>query len=121
MIWTLRLPWTKPPLSLNDRGHWRARAETIATARQYVALHAARQGIVADGPVAVRLIYHPRDRRRRDEDNLVATLKALCDGLVDGGVVPDDTPEYMRKEMPVIAAPDPKDPRLLLVVETGES
>jgi hypothetical protein len=29
-------------------------------------------------------------------------LKALCDGLVDAEVVPDDVPEYMQKLMPAI-------------------
>lgn len=50
----------------------------------------------------VTLHYRPRDNRRRDADNLVPTLKALCDGLVDAGLVPDDTPNYMHKHMPVI-------------------
>ena len=42
------------------------------------------------------------DARKRDEDNVVPTLKALCDGLVDAGVVADDTPRYMVKHMPKI-------------------
>lgn len=61
-------------------------------------------------PVEVTLHYQPRDKRRRDADNLVAPLKALCDGLVDAGVVEDDTPEYMMKMMPVIHPPIPGDP-----------
>lgn len=69
--------------------------------------------------VRVQLEYTPRDGRRRDTDNLVATLKAVCDGVVDAGVVPDDTPEFMGKPEPVITAPDRVDPhlRLLLVEE----
>ena len=26
----------------------------------------------------------------------------MCDGLVDAGIVPDDTPEFMDKRAPVI-------------------
>ena len=50
----------------------------------------------------VTLHYRPRDNRRRDADNLVPTLKALCDGLVDAGLVPDDTPNYMHKHKPEV-------------------
>lgn len=38
----------------------------------------------------------------RMSDNLVPTLKVCADALVDHGTVPDDTPEYMTKHMPVI-------------------
>ena len=44
-------------------------------------------------------------------------LKPICDGIVDAGVVPDDTPEFMIKEMPVINAPEGKHARMELLVE----
>lgn len=37
-------------------------------------------------------------------DNLVPTLKIACDALVDAKIVPDDTPEFMTKYMPVIVS-----------------
>lgn len=43
----------------------------------------------------------------------------LCDGLVDAGVVPDDSPEYMRKAMPRIAAPEYPGRLWLVVTELG--
>lgn len=66
-------------------------------------------------------VYHPKrivvaDRRKRDEDNVVPTLKALCDGLVDAKVVKDDTPQYMVKNMPVIEYRKGAKPHLELVV-----
>jgi crossover junction endodeoxyribonuclease RusA len=68
------------------------------------------------GRIAVGLTYVPRDKRRRDPDNLVVPLfKALVDGIVDAGIVPDDTPEYVIRSMPVILPPD-GDPRLVLVI-----
>ena len=113
--WTLRLPWNKPPLNLNDRTHWRTKAATTKGVRDAAQLLAA--GIIghATGPIEVTLTYYPRDNRRRDADNLVATLKALCDGLVDAGITPDDTPEHMVKHMPIIGRAD-GDPRLELTV-----
>ena len=112
--WHIRLPYTKPPLSLNDRKHWRVKSKVTAEIRAHVAHHA--QYIPACSASEVWLVYVPRDARRRDADNLVPILKACCDGLVDARVVPDDTPELMRKHMPVIDAPNRADPHLYLVV-----
>jgi crossover junction endodeoxyribonuclease RusA len=114
--WTTRVGvYTKPPLSLNDRTHWRVKAKHTADIRAWIrewAWHHVPACSVTD----VTLHYVPRDARRRDADNLVPILKACCDGLVDAGVVPDDTPELMRKHMPVIDAPNRADPHLYLVV-----
>ena len=114
--WTLRVgDYTKPPLSLNDRMHWRKKAGITRTIRAGVADDAGRT-VPACSAATVELHYVPRDKRRRDPDNLVVPLfKALCDGIVDAGIVPDDTPAYMVRSMPVIAAPD-GDPRLLLTI-----
>ena len=58
-----------------------------------------------------------KDRRRRDDENPVSTLKALCDGLVDAGIVPDDTREFMVKNMPVIDYRKGAQPRIVLDVK----
>lgn len=113
----IRLPWTRPPLSLNDRGHWAARSRRIREVRAVAAALTRAQHIPAAAKVEVTLTYVPRDGRRRDEDNLVATYKALCDGIVDAGVVVDDAPAYMAKPMPVVAPSNPKDPHLVLSIE----
>lgn len=110
----ITLPWTRPPLSLNDSGMTRnakmARARRIADARRVMHLLA----LDAKLPRGVRFVtvqihYRPRDNNRRDTDNLVATLKPLCDGLAAGtvkhpgyGMVPDDIPAYMAKPEPII-------------------
>jgi crossover junction endodeoxyribonuclease RusA len=110
----LGLPWTRPPLSMNDVGITRAakfaRARRIADARR-TAQMLARQAKLPRGVqhVTVQLHYRPRNNVRRDTDNLVATLKPLCDGLAGGtvrypgyGMVPDDIPAYMAKPEPII-------------------
>ena len=93
-------PWTRPPLSMNDRLHHMAKAKLTAEIRQAAA--AAFAGFPPSERVEVTMTWTVKDRIRRDSENPVATLKPLCDGLVDAGVVPDDTHEYMRKIMPVI-------------------
>jgi crossover junction endodeoxyribonuclease RusA len=110
---TIRLPWQTPPLSLNDRSHWRSKAAKTAEVRNTVKLLV--RGVKPAGRVAILLTYVPRDRRRRDRTNLVATYKACVDGCVDAGVIPDDTPEFLDELMPEIGTPD-GDPRLELTI-----
>ena len=95
MMWTILLPYEAPPLSLNQRMHW-AKKSKITKQVRMIARAGARH--IPDLPACeVELVWFVKDRRRRDTDNPVATLKALCDGLVDAEVVPDDTPDYMHK------------------------
>ncbi len=96
--------WVRPPLSANDRMHWRRKAQLTSTVRS-----AARLAFANHPPaprVEVRMTWVVTTRHRRDADNTVPTLKAICDGLVDAGIVPDDTPEFMVKHMPVIVMGD---------------
>ena len=103
--WTIPLPYDKPPLSLNQRQHWAAKARETARVRMDVGMILKVARIGTQEHLRVSLHYRPRDKRRRDEDNLVATLKVCCDAIVDARIVPDDTPEFMTKVMPVIHPP----------------
>jgi len=42
------------------------------------------------------VVFHPRDRRRYDADNLMARMKAGIDGLRDARVIPDDTADVLH-------------------------
>lgn len=96
-MWELELPWKSPPLSLNQRMHWAVKARLTKEVR-LVGFAKARGSKIPDlERCSVELVWYVNDRRRRDVDNPVLTLKALCDGLVDAEVVADDTPEYMTK------------------------
>ena len=105
-LWLIPLSLTKP-LSMNDspsvsRGARMARANQIKELRAEVKAKAKDTPIPACRKVRVTLVYEPRDNRRRDSINLVATLKPVQDGIVDAGVVPDDTPQYMESPLPLI-------------------
>lgn len=113
----VRLPWATPPISLNDRGHWRAKAARVKHVRYQVAQLLTMHRIPAAERIHVTLHYVPRDRRRRDADNLVGTLKPCIDAMVDSQIVPDDSPEYVTWSQPVIEAADPNDPHLYLTIE----
>lgn len=93
--------WPRPPLNANQRLHWAARANKTRRVRD-AAYAAARTLLPAATHITVQLVWVVTDKRRRDSDNTYPTFKALCDGLVDAGIVPDDTPQYMTKLGPVI-------------------
>jgi crossover junction endodeoxyribonuclease RusA len=94
----------KPPLTLNQRLHFRERSRRTAAVRTEIAWRAKAAGVGRHDHVGVWLHFATGDRRSRDADNLVATLKACLDGLVTAGVISDDTPEHVTWWMPQIQA-----------------
>lgn len=113
---TITLSFKRPPLTANDRHGWQQKAGITKQVRQEAFWRARAARLPKNlAHAEVGLTWVPCDRRRRDVDNIVPTLKALCDGLVDFGLVPDDTPEYMTKHMPTITAPD-GNPRMALTI-----
>lgn len=95
--WMLKLPWEKPPMSLNDRDHHRVKARKTKDIRETVGWVLRAAHIPPLERVRVQMVWTVPDRIRRDEDNPAATLKAVCDAFVDVGVVPDDVPKFMEK------------------------
>lgn len=116
----LTLPWSTPPLSLNDRQHWSARARTVAEVRETVAWLARAHRIGRHDRIRVGLIYVPACRRVRDSDNLAATYKPCVDGLVDAGVVVDDDDLHVQRAWPEIRPVDPARAGLTLIVEASQ-
>jgi crossover junction endodeoxyribonuclease RusA len=99
--WTLKIDGFEP-LSLNDRGHWRRHHQLKAEWRSEVATLAKAERIPLLARIHVALHAYPKTNRRRDADNLVATLKPCIDGLRDAGVIADDTPGHVSFSEPVI-------------------
>lgn len=120
--YTLDLGYTSVPLSMNSRVHW-TRSAAITKSIRCGAWALAEQAKLPTGcdHVTVCLHYRPRDNRRRDTDNLMPVLKASADGLVDAGLVADDTPQYMSKLMPVIHPAEKGQPgSLWLTITIGD-
>jgi crossover junction endodeoxyribonuclease RusA len=121
--WTLELPFTTP-LSLNDRESYWARAARTKVWRDAANVLARQQRIPRCARIYVQLTYTPRDVRRRDALNLVPSLKACEDGLVDAHVIPDDSTAYHTSLMPLITAKGPSRPhgnRLWLVITAAQA
>lgn len=100
MIHEFEFPWTKPPLSLNYRMHRMQAANLTKEIRGL--MHAKARHLPEMERCIVELEWVVNTRTKRDSENPTPTLKALCDGLVDAEVVPDDTPEFMVKLLPRI-------------------
>lgn len=82
------LPWPDKLLNPNARAHWRARAPKVKHARlaAFVLMSAsvpARERKLNWPKVGVSVEFCPPDKRRRDMDNLVASMKASFDGIAD--------------------------------------
>lgn len=113
----IRLPWRLPPLTENGRYHHMEKSRLTSEVRTTIGWYLRAAHVPKDvHHVEVTLTQFPPDARRRDADNLVSTLKPLADGICDYGMVPDDTPKWMTKNMPVIGPIDRLQPRLELEV-----
>lgn len=105
---TLDLPWPPRGLSPNARpAHWAvlARAKKGYRARCRAIALAAGCGGVLGAPaerLAVHLIFVPPNRRSRDWDNLLASMKAGLDGVADALGVDDGR---WRLSMEVVGEP----------------
>ncbi|MBF5002362.1 hypothetical protein IRT45_35180 [Nocardia sp. BSTN01] len=89
---TIKLPWSSPPLSMNDSGATRgavfAKAGKITEIR-LIMIGLARKAKLPKGVerATITLHYRPRDNRARDSINLAPTVKAIVDGLTPQKVV----------------------------------
>lgn len=106
-----------PYRSLNDRTHWRNRQRHAADARLVVgqAVKATRGDTTFD-VAHIAVTFRAPDRRRRDPDNLLGAVKPLIDGLVDGGLLPDDSAMQVAR-LCLQIVPSPDDPGWTVHVE----
>lgn len=86
-------------LSLNDREHWAVKARKARTwrgaARFAATLAMSEHRHMVWYRSFVEVTFPVKQNRRRDPHNAIATVKPIIDGLVDAGVWPDDTDEYV--------------------------
>jgi len=85
------LPWPPKVLSPNARVHFRVKAGAVKAYREtaYWLAKATPLAVPAEGGIALRLDFHPPDRRRRDLDNMLAAIKAGIDGIAQAHGVDD--------------------------------
>lgn len=92
----LVVPFDIVQVSPNKRLHWARRAELTKLAhRACAAAWIAYQRPVAP-PGGVNVRFTLLRSRAMDEDNAVACLKAIIDGLFHGLITVDDSPKYVH-------------------------
>ena len=78
----ITLPWPDKRLSPNSRCHWREKAEAVTEAKTYAFWQANRKWKDAlNGEYQIAYKFYPPDRRKRDQDNCLAMMKAAQDGV----------------------------------------
>ena len=94
--WTLIVPVRCDFINLNQRMHW---AEKARLTREWrlTANVAARNAELPKDAQRVHIVAHvvKSTNRQYDVHNLMPTLKACVDGLVDYGLIPDDTNDHL--------------------------
>lgn len=104
MSLSIEFPAPADCLTMNQRLHWAAKGRLTQEWRRETAWAAvATQPRPRDLPPCVVTVHLPvKGNRRRDPHNWFPTVKPIVDGLVDAGLWPDDTPEWVRCMEPVL-------------------
>lgn len=95
--WTLEVPAPCDWINSNQRLHRMelARRTKCWRDRTVVSVFAGDSLPRFDGPVHIVATVHKTRAGRWDAGNLYPTAKAIVDGLVDAGVIFDDSNEYV--------------------------
>lgn len=85
------LPWPMKELTPNARVHWArlAKAKKSYRAACFWLAKEAKLQAPAEGVIRIEMAFYPPCNRRRDEDNLLASMKSGLDGLADALAVND--------------------------------
>lgn len=108
MTWEIRVPLPLRYVSPNFHGHWRYRARATKETREIARIAAMGDavGLIRSqkenpGPIRISVVMNMARRgndsyyRPLDAANAIGSLKATMDGLVDAGVVPSDSHEWV--------------------------
>lgn len=104
---TITLPWPPAILSPNQRPHWSAKSRAAASYRAecFWSTKAAQTGLLPlkQAPLDLRVIFCAPNTRKRDRDNLLASIKAGLDGMAQALGIDDSLFARVTIEMgPVI-------------------
>lgn len=108
LVWASRtLPIARANLlTANDKPHWARKAALTKQLRRWGYLLAREgQGVARLHLTRARVEFefaYP-DRRRRDRHNLAPTVKAMMDGLIDAGLLPDDADRFLDGPHTIVA------------------
>jgi hypothetical protein len=93
--WTLDVPAPGPWLNSNDRSNRYKVARIAKLWREAAQVRARDAGLPMLSRCHITAELRFTDNRRRDDHNYQPTIKPLIDGLVDYGLLPDDSRQYL--------------------------
>jgi crossover junction endodeoxyribonuclease RusA len=101
---SIEFPAPAPLMNMNDRAHWSTQRAHARRWRMSARLYALDTlGVGTSLPPSIVTVHLPvLGNRRRDPHNYFLTVKHVVDGLVDAGLWPDDTPEWVTTTEPVL-------------------
>lgn len=117
--WTVTIPAPTVWLNANRGLHWTQRAVAVKVWRDAAHVYAKQAKLPRLDRIHIGAVLFFPDRRKRDAHNYYPTLKACVDGLVDYGLIVDDSTEYL--DGPDIRMGDPKPGRNRVVLTIREA
>ena len=100
----ISLPWPSRDLHPNARVHWGQRARAAKKARTDGAMATRAAGVrqIDADRLKVTATFCPPDRRARDEDGMLSSVKSYFDGIADViGVDDSRWSIHVRRDEPV--------------------
>lgn len=94
----LKLVGIPPTLNEVRRMHYQLQAQHKKKWEQIVMIESKVQKLQpVENPVIVTYRFHFVDSRRRDPDGYAYSAKSVMDGLVKGGILPDDNFKIVKE------------------------
>ncbi len=90
--------WIPAPceaITSNQRHHWSRKAQLTRRWRSAAHIRARQANVPKMNAAQITILLAFPDHRRRDPSNWAPTGKAVVDGLVDYGMLPDDDKEHL--------------------------
>lgn len=102
------------PFSLNKRVHWHLRGEVAKSFRQSAYWETKTLKIPPTRRICIEVENYTT--HRMDRDNLYGAMKPIVDGIVDTGIVCDDSDEYVEELCKSIKVTHKIDEKLLIKI-----
>ena len=117
MIQIIEIPMLPPrALNPNGRAHWATKRKIAEPLKQAIALESKRLEPVK-GKVLITITFITAQKRRRDGDNWLASMKPLIDTLVRTGFLTDDDSSSVSYAPVVFEVDKSRAPRTILTIE----
>jgi crossover junction endodeoxyribonuclease RusA len=112
---TITVYWPAKTLSPNARVHWSVKSRAKAAAREEAHIQTifAKARNLPWAGLQYDLACYPPIKRHRDEDNILASIKAHLDGIADATGIDD---RYFRRGTFTICEPDKARPRIEITI-----